>query len=114
MVFRAALGVQCSFHGVHLRQVSLVLQYPRYAYCPYGVNDYRAKGKFYSRSGGYTPSIGDTIFFWNSADGVVGHTGIVIDVTPTEVVTIEGNATDAVRQKRYNRTNTYISRIWVQ
>lgn len=81
---------------------------PRYAYCPYGVNDYRAKGKFYSRSGGYTPSIGDTIFFWNSADGVVGHTGIVIDVTPTEVVTIEGNATDAVRQKRYNRTNTYI------
>lgn len=81
---------------------------PRYAYCPYGVNDYRAKGKFYSRSGGYTPRIGDTIFFWNSADGVVGHTGIVIDVTSTEVVTIEGNATDAVRQKRYNRTNTYI------
>ena len=28
MVFRAALGVQCSFHGVHLRQVSLVLQCP--------------------------------------------------------------------------------------
>lgn len=81
---------------------------PRYAYCPYGVNDYRAKGKFYSRSGGYVPSIGDTIFFWNSADGVVGHTGIVVGVTATDVITIEGNATDAVRQKRYNRTNTYI------
>lgn len=81
---------------------------PRYAYCPYGVNDYRAKGKFYSRSGGYTPRIGDTIFFWNSADGVVGHTGIVVGVTPTEVITIEGNASDAVRKKRYNRTNTYI------
>lgn len=81
---------------------------PSFAYCPFGVNAYRAKGKFYSRSGGYTPKVGDTIFFWNSADGVVGHTGIVTGVSATGVTTIEGNATDAVREKWYSRTNTYI------
>lgn len=81
---------------------------PRFAYCPYGVNDYRDKGKFYSRSGGYEPRLGDTIFFWNSSEGVVGHTGIVVGVTSTEVITIEGNANDAVRIKKYDRTNTYI------
>ena len=81
---------------------------PSFAYCPYGVNAYRAKGKFYSRSGGYTPKVGDTIFFWNSADGVVGHTGIVTGVTATGVSTIEGNTTDVVREKWYSRTNTYI------
>ena len=81
---------------------------PSFAYCPSGVNAYRAKGKFYSRSGGYTPKVGDTIFFWNSADGVVGHTGIVTGVSATGVTTIEGNATDAVREKWYSRTNTYI------
>ena len=81
---------------------------PRFAYCPYGVNAYRNKGKFYSRSGGYTPKPGDTIFFWNSVDRVVGHTGIVISVTSTTVTTIEGNARDAVRKKTYSRSNTYI------
>lgn len=81
---------------------------PRFAYCPYGVNAYRNKGKFYSRGGGYTPKPGDTIFFWNSVDRVVGHTGIVISVTSTTVTTIEGNAHDAVTKKTYSRSNTYI------
>lgn len=81
---------------------------PRFAYCPYGVNAYRNKGKFYSRGGGYTPKPGDTIFFWNSVDRVVGHTGIVISVTSTTVTTIEGNARDAVTKKTYSRSNTYI------
>lgn len=81
---------------------------PRFAYCPYGVNAYRNKGKFYSRDSKYTPRVGDTIFFWNSVDRVVGHTGIVVAVYPTSVITIEGNANDAVVQKTYSRTNTYI------
>lgn len=67
------------------------LKVPKYAYCPYGVMDYRARGKYYSSGGGYTPRIGDTIFFWNISEGVVGHTGIVVGVTATEVETIEGN-----------------------
>lgn len=81
---------------------------PSFAYCPFGVNAYRSKGKFYSRGGGYTPKPGDTIFFWNSVDRVVGHTGIVISVTSSTVTTIEGNASDAVMQKTYSRSNTYI------
>lgn len=81
---------------------------PSFAYCPFGVNAYRNKGKFYSRDSKYTPRIGDTIFFWNSVDRVVGHTGIVIGVYPSAVITIEGNANDAVVQKTYSRTNTYI------
>lgn len=81
---------------------------PKYAYCPSGVEWYRSKGKFYSRSGGYTPKIGDTIFFWSTSLGRVAHTGIVVDVTSSSVTTVEGNTNDGVGMHTYGRYNTYI------
>lgn len=81
---------------------------PKFAYCPYGVSWYREQGRFYSRSGGYVPKIGDTIFFFSSTTNEVCHTGIVIGVTDTTVRTIEGNSSDRVKEHVYNRTNTYI------
>lgn len=81
---------------------------PRYAYCPSGVEWYRERKKYYSRSGGYTPKIGDTVFFWNTSAGVVGHTGIVTNVTSSTITTIEGNSSDGVYSRTYNKTNTYI------
>ena len=69
---------------------------------------YRQRNKFKSRSGGYTPKVGDTVFFWNTSAGRVGHTGIVTEVTDSMVTTIEGNASDGVHSRIYNRTNIYI------
>lgn len=81
---------------------------PRYAYCPSGVEWYRSRGKFYSRSGGYMPKIGDTVFFWGASAGRVSHTGIVINVSSGQIQTVEGNTGDGVGMHYYNRTDTYI------
>lgn len=81
---------------------------PRYAYCPSGMNWYRAQNRYYSRSGGYTPKIGDVVFFWSSTANRVAHTGLVVEVDTTTITTIEGNSADGVYERTYNKTNTYI------
>lgn len=55
------------------------------ARCDYAANAYRAAGRWYS-----TPEVGDEIFF-KSASYTHAHTGIVVEVTPSEVITVEGN-----------------------
>lgn len=60
---------------------------PRFAYCPTGVDQFKAYGLFDK-----TPRRGDVVFYdWN-ADGVASHTGLVerVDADGT-VHTIEGN-----------------------
>lgn len=81
---------------------------PRFAYCPSGVNWYADRGKFFRTTSNYKVRIGDTVFFWSTTDNAVGHTGIVIDATPNTITTIEGNASNGVRQKTYSRYNTYV------
>lgn len=51
-----------------------------------------------------TPKIGDQIFFLFSGNTGVDHTGIVINVTDTEITTVEGNSNEAVRKNTYKRT----------
>ena len=62
-----------------------------YAYCPYGVNHWKQKGRWHSKSG-YTPQKGDVIFFYNGAEST--HTGLVYDVKNGSVYTYEGNTSD--------------------
>ena len=62
-----------------------------YAYCPYGVNHWKQKGRWHSKSG-YTPQKGDVIFFYNGAEST--HTGLVDDVKNGRVYTYEGNTSD--------------------
>ena len=62
-----------------------------YAYCPYGVNHWKQKGRWHSKSG-YTPQKGDVIFFYNGAEST--HTGLVYDVKNGRVYTYEGNTSD--------------------
>ena len=81
---------------------------PQFAYCPTGVSWYRDKGKYHFRDSNYTPHIGDTVFFFSTSLGRVSHTGILISATATTITTIEGNTSDGVYSKTYNRTNTYI------
>lgn len=75
-----------------------------YHYCPTGVNQFKAAGRWFT-----SPEPGDVIFFTNGTRAY--HTGIVIEVTSTKVKTIEGNTSGAsgviengggVCQKSYN------------
>ena len=86
---------------------------PRYCYCPYGVNDYEAVGRFRERWSGYIPKRGDVIFF--QKNGLSCHTGIVTGVNGNTVYTVEGNTgdpnggkLDVVARKSYDMSNSYI------
>lgn len=63
--------------------------------CIYSANYYRNMGKFHTTN----PNPADQIFF--ATNGDVYHTGIVEEVTATEVHTIEGNSSDMVERRIY-------------
>ena len=85
-----------------------VSKVPRFAYCPYGVEWYRTRKKFYRANNDYKVRLGDTVFFWNTTDNAVGHTGIVVAATTTTITSIEGNASDGVKKRTYDKGNTYV------
>lgn len=79
---------------------------PKYAYCPYGVNWYKEHNKYASNSANYIPKPGDTIMF--QTNGVIDHTGIIIDFSNNIITTIEGNSSDMVAQRSYPKENSRI------
>ncbi len=64
--------------------------------CLYSANYFRNKGQFFKTG----PQTGDQIFFSYKA-GEVSHTGLVVEVTASSVVTVEGNSSDAVQKRTY-------------
>ncbi len=64
--------------------------------CLYSANYFRNKGQFFKTG----PQTGDQIFFSYKA-GEVSHTGLVVEVTESSVVTVEGNSSDAVQKRTY-------------
>lgn len=62
-----------------------------YSYCPYGINDWKKKGRWHEEAS-YTPQKGDIIFFGNGYEST--HTGIVRGVDSDRVYTYEGNTSD--------------------
>ena len=81
---------------------------PRYAYTPSGANWYRNRDKYHKRTSSYSPKVGDTVFFFDASKGRIAHTGIVTLVTSSLIYTIEGNASDGVIERNYNRSDSYI------
>ena len=75
---------------------------PLGAGCVYSAQYYRQKGRYDK-----IPKVGDQVFFQSGGD--IGHTGIVVEVTDTSIVTVEGNASDQVRKNTYSRTSGYIA-----
>ena len=63
-----------------------------YAYCPYGVDDWKKKGRWHGGTSGYTPKPGDIIFFYSGAEST--HTGIVYKCSGGRVYTYEGNTSN--------------------
>ena len=70
--------------------------------CEYSAGYYRSKGQFYDY-----PETGDQIFFYSG--GGINHTGIMVAVNGTTVITVEGNADDMVKQCSYAIDSGYIA-----
>ena len=67
--------------------------------CTFSMQYYQAKGRFDK-----TPKVGDQIFFRYSGSSGADHTGIVVEVTSTQVITVEGNSGDQVKKNTYSRS----------
>ena len=72
------------------------------AACPYSAGYYKARGR-YDR----VPRMGDQVFFQKG--GKLVHTGIVVEVTGTILVVVEGNSSNMVKKNTYSRTSAYIA-----
>lgn len=67
--------------------------------CTFSMQYYQAKGRFDKN-----PKVGDQIFFRYSGSSGADHTGIVVEVTSSQVITVEGNSGDQVKKNTYART----------
>ena len=76
---------------------------PLGAGCIYSAQYYQQKGR-YDRN----PKVGDQVFF--QSGGQIGHTGIVVEVTDSTIVTVEGNSSDQVKRntRSYGFPNGYV------
>ncbi len=72
------------------------------AACPYSAGYYKVQGRYDKN-----PKVGDQIFFQQGNSLV--HTGIVVDVTDSEVTTVEGNSGNQVKKNVYSRRSAYIA-----
>ncbi|MBQ7741036.1 MAG: CHAP domain-containing protein [Eubacterium sp.] len=78
--------------------------------CPLGGNCnsmiawFRNKGRYHPRTSGYTPQKGDFVFFDWSGNGSAQHVGIVRGTQGKNVLTVEGNANSAVKNRIYTTT----------
>ena len=70
--------------------------------CIFSAQYYRAQGR-YSK----TPQVGDQIFF--GITGAEYHTGIVEQVSTTQVITIEGNTSEQVARRTYSINDSSIN-----
>lgn len=72
------------------------------AACVYSAQYYMKHGRY-----GQDPKPGDQVFF--NTDGGINHTGIVVEVTASNIVTVEGNSSDQVQKLTYDRNSARIA-----
>lgn len=70
--------------------------------CIYSAQYFQQQGRYDKN-----PKVGDQVFF--QTGGQIGHTGVVVEVTASTIVTVEGNSSDQVKKNTYNRSNSYIA-----
>ena len=75
---------------------------PLGAAVPYSAGYYKAQGRYDT-----TPQVGDQVFYQQG--GQLVHTGIVTEVTATQITAVEGNTSNMVAKRTYNRTDSYIA-----
>lgn len=72
---------------------------PKFAGCVSGANWFKERNQWQDRN--YEPTAGDIIFFDWEGDGLTDHVGIVEKCENGVVYTVEGNSSDAVKQRQY-------------
>jgi len=87
----------------------------RYALCQTGVEFFKEKGAWNSRSSGYTPQAGDIIFFDWDGGGWSDHTGLVLFAENGKVYTLEGNTSaNRLDGATVTATGTELDRVMVR
>ena len=76
---------------------------PYGAGCGFSMQYYQQQKRFDS-----TPKVGDQIFFRYSGSSGADHTGIVVEVTSSQIVTVEGNSGNQVKKNTYSRSYSCI------
>lgn len=76
---------------------------PYGAGCTYSMQYYQQKGRCDKN-----PKVGDQIFFRYSGSNGADHTGIVVEVSSSQIVTVEGNSGNQVKKNTYARSNSTI------
>lgn len=76
---------------------------PYGAGCTYSMQYYQQQGRCDKN-----PKVGDQIFFRYSGSSGADHTGIVVEVTSSQIVTVEGNSGNQVKKNTYARSNSTI------
>ena len=77
---------------------------PYGAGCTYSMQYFQQKGRCDKN-----PKVGDQIFFrYSGSTSGADHTGIVVEVTPSQIVTVEGNSGNQVKKNTYARSNASI------
>lgn len=82
------------------------LDFEKFAYCPTGINNFKAKKKWAEK--GTEPKEGYIVFFDWEGDGVSDHVGLVVKCEGGNVYTVEGNSNDAVREQKYTVNSSLI------
>lgn len=71
--------------------------------CTYSMQYFKNQGRL-----DMNPKVGDQIFFRYSGTSGADHTGIVVEVTSSQVITVEGNSGDQVKKNTYSKSNSTI------
>lgn len=82
------------------------LSFERFAYCPTGINMFKAENKWLAA--GKVPKSGMIIFFDWESDGISDHVGLVTRYEDGTVYTIEGNSNDEVKEQKYAVSSSVI------
>ena len=83
---------------------------PKYSSCSTGMKNFKDMDCFYYSSaynGSYTPEVGD-IFFTGTSTTSSSHTGIVVEVSSTQITVVDGNWSDKVSRHTYNLTDSIL------
>lgn len=96
-VYVSAVGIKSGYTDIIIR----------HSYCPTMMSKYKNAGN-YSSSKSYIPSPGDVVFYdWNK-NGVPDHVGLIASVSGNTITAIEGNKSDTVAYRQYQKGYTYL------
>lgn len=82
---------------------------PNTAYCPTGINWFKARGLWTGRyDSKYAPTVGDIIYYDWGGDKISDHVGIVVGVNGNTLQVREGNKNDMLTDRYIQKSSTLI------